>query len=81
MEAAGRRDEALSLYRAALVAIRQADAARKIVPAPRAAATGMVISARRDKPDAQSASLELCRPRRHRKRQAPDAAKSAPGPR
>ncbi len=56
MEAAGRRDEALNLYRAALAAIRQADATRKIAP-PARAATGMVITARRGKPDAQSASL------------------------
>jgi tetratricopeptide (TPR) repeat protein len=75
MEAAGRRDEALSLYRAALVAIRQADAARKIVPAAkRPAATGMVISARRDKPDAQSASLSYATPAAPEAEKAPDAA-------
>jgi hypothetical protein len=39
-----------------LAAIRQADATRKIAP-PARAATGMVITARRGKPDAQSASL------------------------
>jgi hypothetical protein len=58
MEAAGRRDEALNLYRAALTAIRQADAARKIAPPARRRVAGMVITAR-GKPDAQSASLEL----------------------
>lgn len=74
MEAAGRRDEALSLYRAALVAIRQADAARKIAPAARRPpATGMVISARRDKPEAQSASLSYATPA------APETEKDPPG--
>lgn len=56
MEAAGRRDEALKLYRAALAAIRRADAARKIQPA-QGRATGMVITARRGSPESQSASL------------------------
>jgi len=56
MEAAGRRDEALKLYRAALAAIRQADAARKIQPA-QGRATGMVITARRGNPESQSTSL------------------------
>ncbi len=63
MEAAGRREEALNLYRAALGAIRQADAARKIAPAPRAA-TGMVITARRNMPETQSASLSYATPAR-----------------
>ncbi len=64
MEAEGRRDEALNLYRAALSAIRQADAARKIAPAPARAraATGMVITAKRGKPDEQSASLNYATP-------------------
>lgn len=61
MEAAGRREEALNLYRAALTAIRQADAARKIAPAPRAA-TGMVITAKRNMPETQSASLSYATP-------------------
>lgn len=62
MEAAGRRDEALRLYRAALTVIRQADAARKTVAAPARAASGMVITARRDKPDSQSAALNYVAP-------------------
>lgn len=75
MEAAGRRDEALSLYRAALAAIRQADAARKIAPAAnRPAATGMVISARRDKPEVQSASLSYVTSAAPEPEKAPDAA-------
>ncbi|MBI5110215.1 MAG: ankyrin repeat domain-containing protein [Rhodocyclales bacterium] len=62
MEAEGRRDEALNLYRAALAAIRQADAARKIAPARARAATGMVITARRDRPEAQSAAIRYATP-------------------
>lgn len=62
MEAEGRRDEALNLYRAALTAIRQADAARKLSPAPARAATGLAITARRSKPDAQSATLTYATP-------------------
>jgi tetratricopeptide (TPR) repeat protein len=62
MEAEGRRDEALRLYRAALATIRQADASRKATQAPPRVATGMVISARRGKPDAQSASLSFAAP-------------------
>ncbi len=73
MEADGRREEALNLYRAALTAIRQADAARKIAPAPARAATGMVITAKRDKPEAQSASLSYATPA------LPDAAKVGAG--
>lgn len=61
-EAEGQRDEALGLYRAALAAIRQADATRKLKTAPALAATGMVITARRDKPDAQSAALNYATP-------------------
>lgn len=61
-EAEGQRDEALGLYRAALAAIRQADAARKLKAAPARTATGMVITARRDKPDAQSAALNYATP-------------------
>ena len=62
MEAAGRRDEALKLYRAALVAIRQADAATTKAAPPVRAATGMTISARRGKPAAQSAALSYATP-------------------
>lgn len=61
-EAEGQRDEALGLYRAALAAIRQADATRKLKTVPARAATGMVITARRDKPDAQSAALNYATP-------------------
>jgi tetratricopeptide (TPR) repeat protein len=74
MEAEGRRDDALGLYRAALAAIRQADATRKIAPAPARAATGMVITARRDKPDAQSAAVNYAAPA-----QAAQSAKVSPG--
>lgn len=56
MEAAGRREDALKLYRAALATIRQADAVANKSAAARAV-TGMVISAQRGKPGAQSASL------------------------
>ncbi len=62
MEAAGRRDEALGLYRSALAAIRQADAARKIAPVAARAASGMVITAKRNKPEAQSATLNYAIP-------------------
>lgn len=73
MEAAGRREEALNLYRAALGAIRQADAARKVAPAPTRAATGMVITARRNMPESQSASLSYATPAQ------PDVAPPAGG--
>ena len=62
LEAAGRRDEALKLYRAALAAFRRADPGATKVAAPVRAATGMVITARRNKPDAQSASLNYATP-------------------
>ena len=62
MEAAGRRGEALKLYRAALVAIRRADPAAGKAVAPARAATGMMITARRDKPGAQSAALNYTTP-------------------
>jgi tetratricopeptide (TPR) repeat protein len=75
MEAAGRRDDALNLYRAALTAIRQADAARKIAPAAkRPPVTGMQISARRDKPEAQSASLNYATPAAPETEKVADAA-------
>lgn len=78
MEAAGRREEALNLYRAALAAIRQADAARKIAPAPRTA-TGMVITARRNMPETQSASLSYATPARPETTTLPEAAPRAGG--
>lgn len=59
MEGEGRREEALRLYRAALAAIRQADQPRKAVQGMPRVATGMLISARRGNPDAQSASLSF----------------------
>jgi len=62
MEAAGRRNDALKLYRAALAAIRQADAAVQGKSAPVRAATGMMISAQRDKPGAQTAALNYATP-------------------
>jgi tetratricopeptide (TPR) repeat protein len=62
MEAAGLRDEALKLYRAALAAIRRTDPGANKAPAPLRAATGMVITARRGKPDAQSAALNYATP-------------------
>jgi tetratricopeptide (TPR) repeat protein len=62
MEAAGRRDDALKLYRAALAAIRQADAVANKVATPGRAATGMVITARRGKPGAQTAALNYATP-------------------
>lgn len=55
METAGRRDEALELYRAALAAIRAEDPAANKAPAR--AVTGIVISARRGKPAAQAVAL------------------------
>lgn len=74
MEAEGRRDDALGLYRAALAAIRQADATRKIAPAPARTATGMVITARRDQPETQSAAVNYAPPA-----QSPAATKVSPG--
>jgi len=62
MEAAGRRDDALKLYRAALAAIRRGDAGSSKSAAPSRAASGMVITARRDKPGAQSAALNYSTP-------------------
>ncbi|MDP1613880.1 MAG: ankyrin repeat domain-containing protein [Sulfuritalea sp.] len=62
MEAAGRRDDALKLYRAALAAIRQADAVANKASAPARTATGMVITARRGKPGAQTAALNYSTP-------------------
>ena len=62
MEAAGRRDDALKLYRAALAAIRRADAVANKAAAPARAATGMLITARRSKPGAQTAALKYPTP-------------------
>lgn len=60
MEAEGQRDEALRHYRAALVAIRRTDAVANKAPAR--AVAGMVITARRGKPDAQTATLNYATP-------------------
>lgn len=61
MEAAGRRDEALKLYRAALAAIRKAEAGagRRAAARP---TTGMVITAKRGKPGEQTAALNYATP-------------------
>ena len=61
-EAAGRRDDALNIYRAALAAIRQAEATANKAGAPARAVTGMAITARRGKPDAQTAALSYATP-------------------
>jgi tetratricopeptide (TPR) repeat protein len=62
MEASGRRNEALKLYRAALAAIRQADAATSKVAASVRPVKGMVITARRGQPGAQTAALSYATP-------------------
>ncbi len=62
MEAAGRREEALKLYRAALAAIRQAGEGGKKGATETRATTGMVITARRGKPDEQTAALNYATP-------------------
>ena len=62
MEAAGRRDDALKLYQAAIAAIRRADAVASKAAGQTRAVTGMVISAQRDKPGAQSAALNYSTP-------------------
>ena len=61
MEAAGRRDDALKLYRAALAAIRQAEAGAGRAAAARPT-TGMVITAKRGKPGEQTAALNYATP-------------------
>ncbi|MDP2822107.1 MAG: ankyrin repeat domain-containing protein, partial [Sulfuritalea sp.] len=62
MGAAGQRDAALKLYRAALATIRRADAVASKTAAPARAVTGMVITARRAKPGAQTAALNYATP-------------------
>jgi uncharacterized protein len=62
MEAAGRRDEALKLYRAALAAIRQSGAGANKAATSKRATTGMVITAKRGKPGAQTAALNYATP-------------------
>jgi tetratricopeptide (TPR) repeat protein len=64
MEAAGRRDEALKLYRAALSAIHKAESVANKASAPGRGrtATGLVVSAQRSKPGAQTAILNYSTP-------------------
>ncbi|NJD34164.1 MAG: ankyrin repeat domain-containing protein [Betaproteobacteria bacterium] len=62
MEAAGRRDEALKLYRAALAAIREPGTGANKASTAARATTGMVITARRDKPGEQTATLNYATP-------------------
>jgi tetratricopeptide (TPR) repeat protein len=64
LEAAGRREEALKLYRAALSVIQKAAAVANKAGAPRRArvATGLVVSAQRSKPGAQTASINYSTP-------------------
>ncbi|WP_202634695.1 ankyrin repeat domain-containing protein [Rugosibacter aromaticivorans] len=64
MAAAGQNDAASKLYRAALVAIRKAEKVEKTIgkkAAPQVA-TGLVISAQRGNPAAQSAGLRYATP-------------------
>jgi tetratricopeptide (TPR) repeat protein len=62
MEAAGRRDEALKLYRAALAAIRKGDTGANKAATSTRATTGMVITAKRGKPGEQNAALNYATP-------------------
>ena len=62
MEAAGRRDEALKLYRAALAAIRQSEARAGKASTSKRATTGMVITAKRGKPGEQTTALNYATP-------------------
>jgi tetratricopeptide (TPR) repeat protein len=62
MEAAGRRDEALTHYRAALAVIRKAGESGKAATRTASPSTGMVITARRGKPGEQTAALSYATP-------------------
>jgi tetratricopeptide (TPR) repeat protein len=62
MEAAGRRDDALKLYRAALAVIRKGDTGANKAAASSRATTGMVITAKRGKPGEQTAALNYATP-------------------
>jgi len=62
MEAEGRRDEALKLYRAALAAIRQTEVRAGKASASKRATTGMMITAKRGKPGEQTAALNYATP-------------------
>ena len=62
MEAAGRREDALKLYRAALAAIRQSEARAGKASASKRATTGMVITAKRGKPGEQTTALNYATP-------------------
>ena len=79
MEAAGQRDAALKLYRAALAAIRKADGVANKAAAPARAATGMVITARRGKPGAQTAALNYSTPAAATESRDAAAGKTATG--
>ena len=62
MEASGRRSEARKIYRAAIAAIRQAEAVAQKAAKKARAATGMTITAKRGKPGEQSAALSYSTP-------------------
>jgi tetratricopeptide (TPR) repeat protein len=79
MEAAGRRDEALKLYRAALAAIRQTETAAGKGKGTAAPTTGMVITAKRGKPGEQSAALSYATPAAGIESERVDAGKTVSG--
>jgi hypothetical protein len=62
MEAAGQREAALKLYRAALATLRKNDSSAGKAAWPARAATGLVISARRNDPAQQTASVRYATP-------------------
>lgn len=62
MEAAGQREAALKLYRAALATLRKEDSSGGKAVRPPRAATGLVISARRDDPAQQTTGLQYAAP-------------------
>lgn len=62
MEAAGQRQAALKLYRAALETLRKEAAAKRGKALPARAVTGLAISARRGAPEQQTAGLRYATP-------------------
>lgn len=62
MEAAGQRQAALKLYRAALETLRKDAAAHREKVAPARAVTGLTISARRGTPEQQTAGFRYATP-------------------
>jgi tetratricopeptide (TPR) repeat protein len=62
LEAAGMRDAALKVYRAALASLSKAGADTRTARAPARSVSGMVITARRGDPAAQSAGLSYSTP-------------------